>query len=115
MAAKDRGVNVRIVIDAKAVHEPACQANALRRHGIPVYVDAQHHTAHNKIMIFDGSAVLSGSYNYTLDSAQRNAENAVFIEGKPKIAAAFVSNFEEHLGHSQLLTGDAAVVEKAKD
>jgi phosphatidylserine/phosphatidylglycerophosphate/cardiolipin synthase-like enzyme len=115
MAAKDRGVDVRVVIDAKAVHEPACQANALRRHGIPVYVDAQYHTAHNKIMIFDDSAVLTGSYNYTLDSAQRNAENAVFIADKPNISAAYVRNFQEHLAHSQLLTADAPVVEKAKD
>ena len=115
MAAKDRGVNVRVVIDAKAVREPACQANAVRRHGIPVYVDAQYHTAHNKIMIFDDSVVLTGSYNYTLDSAQRNAENAVFIADKPKIAAAYVSNFQTHLAHSQLLTADAPAAEKAKD
>jgi phosphatidylserine/phosphatidylglycerophosphate/cardiolipin synthase-like enzyme len=115
MAAKDRGVDVRVVIDAKAVREPACQANALRRHGIPVYVDAQYHTAHNKIMIFDDSVVLTGSYNYTLDSAQRNAENAVFIAERPKISAAYVRNFQEHMAHSQLLTSDAPALEKARD
>jgi phosphatidylserine/phosphatidylglycerophosphate/cardiolipin synthase-like enzyme len=109
IAARQRGVDVRIIIDHKAFLEPACLAVELHQHDIPVLVDAEHHTAHNKIMIFDESDVLTGSYNYTPLSANDNAENALFITGKPKITAAFVANFHEHLGHSLSFEKAAAI------
>jgi hypothetical protein len=32
---------------------------------IPVYIDAEHAIAHNKIMVIDGQTVITGSFNFT--------------------------------------------------
>jgi phosphatidylserine/phosphatidylglycerophosphate/cardiolipin synthase-like enzyme len=114
IAAKGRGVNVRMIIDAKAVLEPKCKVAELIAKDIPVYVDSNYHTAHNKIMIFDGADVLTGSYNYTPQSAEENAENAVFIVGKREIAAAYVKNFLFHMGESTHITTAPAPSKAAK-
>lgn len=100
IAAKARGVVIRMVIDGNAAAEPKCLAEDLAKTGIPVLVDTTYHTAHNKVMIFDNATVLTGSYNYTPQSAEENAENALFITGKPAIAAAYEADFMKHLAHS---------------
>ena len=42
----------------------------LIEHGIPVWIANKPAMAHNKIMIIDGTEVITGSFNFT-DSAQK--------------------------------------------
>ena len=43
--------------------------------GIPTKIDALHAIAHNKIVIVDGAVVVTGSFNFTKQAENNNAEN----------------------------------------
>ncbi|MDP9175222.1 MAG: phospholipase D family protein [Planctomycetota bacterium] len=99
--AESRGVHVRAVLDRTATDEHSQEAAYLQEHGIPVYTDGDHPIAHNKVIVVDGQNVITGSFNYTHQAENANAENLVILTGKLDIAAAYERNFELHLGHSQ--------------
>ena len=40
------------------------------------------------------------SFNFTQAAEKRNAENLLVIEGKPRLAAAYQRNLNEHLAHA---------------
>jgi hypothetical protein len=86
--AKDRGVKVRAILDKKASGEQYSGATYLANHGVETYTDGEHPIAHNKVMILEGSTVITGSFNFTRQAEISNAENLLIIEGKPKLAAA---------------------------
>lgn len=52
------------------------------------------------MIIVDGSTVITGSFNFTRQAENSNAENLLVIAGKPKIAKAYEENFAAHLAHS---------------
>jgi phosphatidylserine/phosphatidylglycerophosphate/cardiolipin synthase-like enzyme len=99
--ARQRGVKVRALLDRKATVESYTSANYLLSHDIPTYTDGAHPIAHNKIIVIDGKTVITGSFNFTQQAENSNAENLVIITGKPKLAAAYRENFELHLAHSE--------------
>jgi phosphatidylserine/phosphatidylglycerophosphate/cardiolipin synthase-like enzyme len=100
VAAKNRGVDVRVIVDRKKEDDDHSQTDRLLAAGIPTFADGQHHTAHNKLMLIDHHLILTGSFNFTRDADTQNAENLLLIDGKPKLLAAYEHNFKEHLGHS---------------
>ena len=100
VAAHQRGVDVRVVIDASKNEGDKSEADRLIAGKVPTFSDAQHHTAHNKIILIDHRLIFTGSFNLTRESESENAENLLQIEGKPKLVAAYEANFKEHLSHS---------------
>jgi phosphatidylserine/phosphatidylglycerophosphate/cardiolipin synthase-like enzyme len=100
VAAKQRGVDVRVVCDRKKDDDDHSQTDRLVEGGVPTFADGRHHTAHNKLVIIDHHLVFTGSFNFTRESESENAENLVLIDGKPKLVAAYEANFKEHLSHS---------------
>ncbi|WP_323169504.1 phospholipase D-like domain-containing protein [Pantoea agglomerans] len=48
---------------------------------------------HNKFIVTDGSAVETGSFNYTSSAEKRNAENALVITGEPETAQQYQTEF----------------------
>jgi phosphatidylserine/phosphatidylglycerophosphate/cardiolipin synthase-like enzyme len=104
VAAHDRGVHVVAVLDEKASREESREPAFIAQHGIPTYVDGQHPIAHNKVIVIDGSTVITGSFNFTEQAERSNAENLLVITGNPKLATAYDANFHEHLGHSSVYT-----------
>jgi phosphatidylserine/phosphatidylglycerophosphate/cardiolipin synthase-like enzyme len=104
--AHDRGVKVRAILDRKE-NETGQYSGAtyLVNHQVPTWTDGKHPIAHNKIMIVDGETVITGSFNFTQQAENSNAENLLIITGKPKLAAAYEANFAEHLGHSDVYQG----------
>lgn len=106
VAAKARGVDVRVVVDRKKEGDDHSQTDRLLAAGIPTFADGQHHTAHNKLMLVDHHLILTGSFNFTRDADTENAENLLLIDGKPKLLAAYERNFKEHLNHSRPLKND---------
>lgn len=101
ISAHERGIQVQVVLDKEKNADGDSQIDRLIKAGIPTYVDVKHETAHNKVMIIDGTTVLTGSFNYTKQSDIENAENMLVITGKPAIAGAYEINFRHHLGHSK--------------
>jgi phosphatidylserine/phosphatidylglycerophosphate/cardiolipin synthase-like enzyme len=100
-----RGVKVRVVLDKSQRSERYTSATYLANHNVPTWIDTKHAIAHNKIILVDGKTIFTGSFNFTKAAEQKNAENLLIIEGDPKLFAAYLSNFEEHLSHSEKYEG----------
>lgn len=93
IAAKARGVSVRVVADEKANSGTYTAVTFLANKGVQVRINAQYAIMHNKFMVIDDNTLQTGSFNYTASAAQRNAENALLIKDAPLLAAAYQGEF----------------------
>lgn len=98
IAAKNRGLKVRIVLDHSQRSQRSQKyskesVQSLINAGIDLKFDHSVKIAHNKVIIIDNSKVLTGSYNWTYSAEYKNAENIVFIESDP-IAKKYTEYFE---------------------
>lgn len=91
--AKERGVDVQVIVDQSQAGEKYTSATYLKNAGIPVVVDTKPAIAHNKVMIFDDRAVFTGSFNFTKSAQERNAENGVLIRDDPALVKAYADNW----------------------
>jgi phosphatidylserine/phosphatidylglycerophosphate/cardiolipin synthase-like enzyme len=107
VAAHHRGVKVTIVLDKSDIKEKS-EAAEVAADRIATYIDSKHSIAHNKIILIDGQTIITGSFNFTNQAEHNNAENLVVLHGRPKLYAAYDSNFKLHLGHSEPFTADMA-------
>ncbi len=97
LAAKGRGVAVRLVTDTDNLEEAAVQR--LREGGVPVVDDQRGAIMHDKFVIVDGHWVVTGSWNLTTNCTYRNNNNAVFIESEAlarNYQAEFAEMFEQN-------------------
>lgn len=101
-ARQSQGDVVRIIVDAKALHQKGCQALACKAAGCEVYSDAKHAIAHNKVMVL-GPRVLGGSFNYSANAEEHNAENCPISPPGWELRDAYVKNWWAHLEHSAAL------------
>ena len=99
--AKKRGVDVQVILDKSQRTERYSGATFLANGGIPVFIDADHRIAHNKVMIIDGQTVITGSFNFTKSAETGNAENVLLILHAPELAKRYGDNGKEHLAHSK--------------
>jgi phosphatidylserine/phosphatidylglycerophosphate/cardiolipin synthase-like enzyme len=95
-----RGVKCQVILDKSQQSEKYTVATFLRNAGIEVWIDRKHAIAHNKIMIIDGSTVITGSFNFTKAAEERNAENLLIIRDSA-VAQIYMNNWNEHLRHSE--------------
>ena len=100
IAAHKRGVNVKVLLDKSQLHGKGSKLDLLAKAGIPVMIDTKHAIAHNKVMIIDGVAVLTGSFNFTNAAEDKNAENLLIIRDKA-IARKYRANWNTHNRHSE--------------
>jgi phosphatidylserine/phosphatidylglycerophosphate/cardiolipin synthase-like enzyme len=98
-AAHDRGVDVRVILDKSQRTERYSGMTYLVHAGIPTWIDPVHPIAHNKVMVIDGSTVVTGSFNFTRAAEDRNAENLLILES-PELADYYARNWQAHLQHS---------------
>lgn len=98
--AHDRGVKVEAILDKSQRTERYTGATFLKNAGIPVYIDAAHAIAHNKVMVIDGEEVITGSFNFTKAAEEKNAENLLIIKDKA-LAKHYRENWGQHRGHSE--------------
>jgi phosphatidylserine/phosphatidylglycerophosphate/cardiolipin synthase-like enzyme len=70
--AKQRGVDVKIVLDEKGNRSKASQAamNVVVNAGIPLRTNG-HYAMHDKVIIVDNHTVESGSFNMTADVLEK--------------------------------------------
>lgn len=107
--ARSRGVEVGLIADRGQTEQmDRSQVPGLARAGLPVWLDGEHQSAHNKVMVIDAgtpaTVIITGSFNFTRAAQYKNAENAVFISGSDALAEEYVRNWQRHLKHSQPLT-----------
>jgi phosphatidylserine/phosphatidylglycerophosphate/cardiolipin synthase-like enzyme len=91
--AKERGVDVQVIVDKSQVSEKYTSATYLKNGGVPVVIDTRPAIAHNKVMIFDGRAVFTGSYNFTKAAETRNTENGLLVRDDAALVKAYLDNW----------------------
>jgi len=99
LQAHKRGIRVEVILDKSQKSERYTSATFLANAGIPTYIDSKHAIAHNKIMIIDREAVITGSFNFTKAAEERNAENLLIIKSK-ELSKAYLENWRRHREHS---------------
>lgn len=93
VAAKNRGVSVRVVADEKANNDRYTAVTFLANQSVPVRLNARYAIMHNKFMVVDGDTVQTGSFNYTASANSRNAENALLVQNAPALAGTYQAEF----------------------
>lgn len=100
VSAFRRGVKVVAILDKSHRSGRYTGATFLRNEGIPVYIDAAHAIAHNKVMVIDGDEVVTGSFNFTKAAEEKNAENLLIIKDSG-MAKLYMENWKNHREHSE--------------
>lgn len=90
--AKNRGVMVKVILDKSQKSERYSAARLLLNQHIPVWIDYKPAIAHNKIMIIDDQAIITGSFNFTKAAQYKNAENLLIIQD-PALAKHYMDNW----------------------
>jgi phosphatidylserine/phosphatidylglycerophosphate/cardiolipin synthase-like enzyme len=109
--ARKRGVVVHVILDKSNLTENYSDADFLAHDGISTLVDARHAIAHNKIMIIDSEVVITGSFNFTKQAEEHNAENLLVIHDRA-LAEKYLANWHDHEAHSEPYTGRGEVAER---
>lgn len=100
IAAHKRGVNVEVIVDKSQVNGLGSKVKETTLAGIPVYIDSKHAIAHNKIIIIDDTTLITGSFNFTKNAEEKNAENLLIIKSEPKLIENYDTNYAQHKGHT---------------
>ncbi len=107
LAARKRGVRVRVIFDRLGARGRGNVAALLSKGGIAVWVDARHAIFHDKVLLIDGEALLTGSFNFTQNAERRNAENLLVLREVPTLVGQYEAEFERHRAHSTPLATPA--------
>lgn len=99
--AKRRGVDVEAVLDKSNRTDKYAAATFLVNQGITTLIDAEHAIAHNKIIVVDEATVITGSFNFTKNAEERNAENLIIIKDALGLVKEYLANYDRHKAHSQ--------------
>lgn len=110
--ARERGVDVEIILDRSNVERKNYRTHTYRRlispgldavytAGIPTYIDDRYLIAHNKVMLIDDRIIVTGSFNFSYAAAHFNAENMLVIKNIPALVSRYQKNFEFHEKTSQ--------------
>jgi cardiolipin hydrolase len=97
--ARERGISVRVVLNENDHYEENQAARrTLRDYNIAFRIlhgrAGDKSKMHHKFAVVDGRIVMTGSYNWTLESEERNYENLVMLR-EPRLVMPFVTEFEE--------------------
>ena len=80
--ARQRGVNIKVIIDAANANSVYSKHNMLRQNGIPVKTEIYAGKLHAKTMIIDGIYTIIGSMNFSASGENKNDENTMIIKDK---------------------------------
>ena len=92
--AKERGIDVKAILDRIHEQKRYTAATYLKNHDIDVLIDDAVGIAHNKVMVIDHRNVITGSFNFTRAAHAKNAENVLLITDDPVLAKAYAANWE---------------------
>ena len=80
VAAKNRGINVRVIIDATSATNGYSKHQYLRDNGISLKVENWGGKMHMKSVIIDKKHLIVGSMNWTSAGESKNDENTLIIK-----------------------------------
>lgn len=82
IAAKNRGVDVKVIMDALSAKNYKKHLNELRENNIKVKVENWGGKNHEKTISIDDEILITGSANFSYNAVLRNDENVLFIKNK---------------------------------
>ncbi|MEN3047463.1 MAG: phospholipase D family protein [Candidatus Caldarchaeales archaeon] len=91
--AKNRGVEVRVVMERERANESGSEYRRLRDNRVDVRLDGNSDLMHHKFIVVDERLVITGSYNFSVAAEDRNDENVVVILSE-RVADRYRSEFE---------------------
>jgi phosphatidylserine/phosphatidylglycerophosphate/cardiolipin synthase-like enzyme len=100
LAAHQRGLGVKIIIDKSERGEGLTPVVMLANAGVPIFLDGNHALAHSSYLIIDRQIVITGSFNYTKASEESNAEDLLIIRAT-QLAQVYCDFWEKHRTHSE--------------
>lgn len=117
MDAHDRGIDVELIFDKSNEVDLRTDMPRCIEKGLKVLVDAEHAIAHNKLMIIDQKTVITGSFNFTRQAEDANAENLLVIRHDKAIVEKYLQYYENHKVHSRkpMLKEGAGTLDKGRD
>jgi len=89
--AYGRGLEVKVVFEKSQISQYS-EYRKLHDAGLEVRNDTNSDFMHNKVMIVDGTVVLTGSFNWSSSAENNNDENLVVI--KNNVANSFEARFQ---------------------
>jgi len=93
IAASQRGVRIRVIVDATSVNNGYSKHEILREAGIDVRVENWGGKMHAKAMVVDDTFLVAGSMNWTRAGDSINDENTLLIRSS-RLADEFSGYFE---------------------
>lgn len=104
IAAKRRGVDVRVVLDSKGNQGRASVAaiNLLVNEEIEVRTVDNYKIMHDKVAIIDDVTVQTGSFNYTRAAQRSNSENVVVMRNMPEVAQVYLGHWQSRWSQGQV-------------
>lgn len=93
IAAHHRGVDVNVVLDKVNCGKNGAMARALVKDGILVMVDRSVSIMHSKVIMIDGTTLITGSFNFTESAERRNAENLLILKGDENLIKTYFNAF----------------------
>ncbi len=94
--ARQRGVDVRVVIDKQRNLGKASRVamDLVTRNGVELRINDHFHIHHDKTIIVDGNMVETGSFNFSTSAETANSENVVVMRDMPEISRQYVSHWQ---------------------
>lgn len=93
--AHNRGIDVKVIMDANSVYTRNTKHHLLRSNGIPIKIENYAGKMHSKTMIIDNEYLILGSMNFSNSGENKNDENLLII--KDKVLATHYKNFFNYL------------------
>jgi phosphatidylserine/phosphatidylglycerophosphate/cardiolipin synthase-like enzyme len=109
--AKLRAVEVHVILDHSNEKEPHTELPFLLEQKLEPLIDTHHAIAHNKVILIDGKTLITGSFNFTQQAEEHNAENLVIIKGHPDLCSAYRQDFNHHKSHARKVEGASSTDE----
>lgn len=93
IAAKDRGLAVRVVMESRNAKGTGSEMVKLRDAGVDIHSDGNCYIMHHKVIIIDDHLVITGSFNFTRAAQEQNDENVLIVDD-----ASLAARFKEEFG-----------------
>ena len=90
--AKQRGVEIKIILDATSINTRNTKYDFLRKNGVQVKTEIFAGKMHSKTMIIDDKYIIAGSMNFSNSGVNKNDENCLIIENS-KLAKEYKKFF----------------------
>lgn len=92
-----RGVKVVGMFDDSNMYAKYSMLPLLDHSGVQVWIDKKCAIAHSKVIIIDGTVLITGSFNFTAAAEKSNVENLLIIKDCKDLINKYMTHYSERL------------------